>query len=106
MHYHLAEEELTNAQTEKLIEKNITQGKLMEELTLKLEAKYGLIMTRKEVMDALKVSISTVRRFEDKGQLLRIPHQGKIIRFSCETVAKLMVGGSCESHEIQGAEIL
>ena len=78
----------------------------MEELALKLETKYGLIMTRKEVMDAMKVSLSTVRRFEDRGWLLRIPQQGKIIRFSCETVAKLMIGGGCESHEIQGAEIL
>jgi|SaaInlStandDraft_4_1057021.scaffolds.fasta_scaffold02531_11 predicted site-specific integrase-resolvase len=68
----------------------------MEELAIKLEAKYGLVMTRKEVMEAMKVSNSTVKRFEDRGWIVRVPNQGKIIRFSCENVAKLMIGEGCE----------
>ena len=67
----------------------------MEELAIKLEAKYGLVMTRKDVMDAMKVSNSTVKRFQDRGWLLKVPNQGKIIRFSCESVAKLMIGEGC-----------
>jgi len=64
----------------------------MEELVSKLEEKYGLMLTRKDVMDIMKVSNNTTKRMEIAGKIVRVPNQGRLVRFSAENVAKLMMG--------------
>ena len=58
----------------------------------KLEKKYGLIMYRKDVMTEMKISLSTVRRMETTGRLVRLPNQGVNVVFSTEVVANMMEG--------------
>lgn len=58
----------------------------------KLEEKYGLIMDRAEAMEVLKISLSTIKRWEQQEIIIPIPQQARKVRFSIETVAKVLRG--------------
>lgn len=59
-----------------------------------LEDKYGLIMVRKEICDLLGISLSTFKRWEDKGKIKALPMYEKPKRYSTENVYKMIKGES------------
>ncbi len=65
----------------------------MEELAKKLEEKYGFVLTRKEAREAMKVSASTIKRMETKGKIVSIVDDSRVVKFTPQEVARVMLGG-------------
>lgn len=63
----------------------------------KLEEKYGFVMTRKQAMKELLISLSTIKRMEANGTLIPMKNVGKTVKFRTETIAKFIEGESDDS---------
>lgn len=62
-------------------------GKLREAAAVKL--KQGGLLTREEVAAHLGVSTKKVQRLEAKGQLVRCPNLGAVVRYRASDVLRL-----------------
>ncbi|MCF6330980.1 MAG: hypothetical protein L3I99_05475 [Sulfurimonas sp.] len=62
----------------------------LEKLTEKLEEKYGFTMSKKEVMEVMKVSLSTLKVMENKKEIIRLNTCGKI-KYLTERVAQTIL---------------
>ena len=64
----------------------------MDTMIERLEAKYGFVMTKKEVMEVLKVSLATINRRMLSGKLTPMESEGSSIKFRTSDIAELIGG--------------
>ena len=63
---------------------------MLESLVKRLEEKYSFTLTRKEVMEVLNISRSTIKRWEKTGELKPISNIHKPIIYSTEYIARVI----------------